>query len=124
MRTLSFLVLLCSSAATCFRHVPGPAVHPLRSPKASRAPLAAVAARAATEQDSEQQLKEELEVWRLREGMIRGAYGVLVNWKEEDREDAVAENLPKARPSSSSASGGGREGMEGDAGAKKPCDAY
>ena len=88
MRMLSFLVLLCSSAATCFRHVPGPAVHPLRSPKASRAPLAAVAARAATEQDSEQQLKEELEVWRLREGMIRGAYGVLVNWKEEDREEA------------------------------------
>ena len=32
-------------------------------------------------------LEEELEVWRLREGMIRGAYGVLVNWKEEEREE-------------------------------------
>ena len=39
---------------------------------------------------NDKRLEEELEVWRLREGMIRGAYGVLVNWKEEDREEAAA----------------------------------
>ena len=35
----------------------------------------------------EKQLEQELDVWRLREGMIRGAYGVLVNWKEDEREE-------------------------------------
>ena len=34
-------------------------------------------------------VSEEIEVWRLREGMVRGLYGVLVNWKEDEREEAA-----------------------------------
>ena len=42
---------------------------------------------AAPEKD---QLADETEVWRLREGMVRGLYGVLVNWKEDERDERKA----------------------------------
>ena len=40
--------------------------------------------------DPEKMLNDEVEVWRLREGMVRGLYGSLVNWKEDEREEAAA----------------------------------
>ena len=30
---------------------------------------------------------EELEVWRMREEIMRGVYGAVVNWKEDEREE-------------------------------------
>ena len=39
---------------------------------------------------------EQMEVWRLREGMVRGAYGVLVNWKEDEREEIEADDRDPA----------------------------
>ena len=49
---------------------------PLRScaPRVASAPLLSAI--------DEKERTEELEVWRLREGMVRGLYGVVVNWKE------------------------------------------
>ena len=29
----------------------------------------------------------ELDVWRFREGFVRGSYGIMVNWREDGRED-------------------------------------
>ena len=56
---------------------------PLRScaPRVASAPLLSAI--------DEKERTEELEVWRLREGMVRGLYGVVVNWKEDDREEAA-----------------------------------
>lgn len=34
----------------------------------------------------DERLEQELEVWRMREGMVRGLYDVVVNWKEDERE--------------------------------------
>ena len=42
---------------------------------------------------SPNEIDQELDVWRLREGMIRGAYGVLVNWKEDEREERAQREL-------------------------------
>lgn len=36
------------------------------------------------------QADDELEVWRLREGMVRGVFGSVVNWREDDKEAAEA----------------------------------
>ena len=34
----------------------------------------------------DERLEQELEVWRMREGMMRGLYDAVVNWKEDERE--------------------------------------
>ena len=79
----SFLVGLLSHAATGF-------LNPARSPGGLfPQPGGLVVMRSGPSllmaEGDDARLREELDVWRLRESMIRGAYGVVVNWKEEDK---------------------------------------
>ena len=39
--------------------------------------------------DKQKELEDETEVWRLRENMVRGLYGVVVNWKEDEAEEVA-----------------------------------
>ena len=43
-----------------------------------------------TPEEKADALVEETEVWRLREGMVRGLYGTIVNWKEDERDERQA----------------------------------
>jgi uncharacterized membrane protein YdjX (TVP38/TMEM64 family) len=45
---------------------------------------------------TERQIEQELDVWKLREGMIRGLFGVLVNWKEDGREEAARKDTTES----------------------------
>ena len=79
------LLATAVSSATCF--VGSARRHAVLASRQKRT----VAPLLATEQE---RLEQQLEVWRLREGMCRGLFGALVDWKEDERAERHAESEP------------------------------